>query len=92
LLEIMSLLEREFSIEIPRGELFPGTTIRLGSELVQDSKLTDKGLAELRSRLPYADLSTLQVDRRLSAVPNLFTVDLVRAYVAWKLSRGESDK
>jgi len=50
-------------------------------------------LAELRSRLPYADLSTFQVDRRLDALPDLFTVDLVRAYVGWKLGRGAgSDK
>jgi acyl carrier protein len=87
LLEIMFRLEQEFGIEIPRDELFPGTIIRLG-ELVQDGKLTDKGLAELRSRLPYADLSTLQADRRLGAVADLFTVDLVGAYVGWKLSRG----
>jgi acyl carrier protein len=93
LLEIMSLLEQEFGIEIPRGELFPGTTIQLGSESVQDGKLTDRGLAELHSRLPYADLSSFQVDRRLSAVPDLFTVDLVDAYVRWKLGRGAaSDK
>jgi acyl carrier protein len=85
LLEIMFLLEQEFGIEIPRGELFPGSMLRIGPELVQDGKLTDKGLAELRSRLPYADLSRFQDDRRLIAVPNLFTVGLVGAYVGWKL-------
>jgi acyl carrier protein len=93
LLEIMFLLEQEFGIEIPRGELLTGSIFRIGLELVQDGKLTDKGLAELRSRLPYADLSTFQVDRRLDALPDLFTVDLVRAYVGWKLGRGAgSDK
>jgi acyl carrier protein len=92
LLEIVSVLEPGYGIEIPRGELFPGAIIWPGSALVQDGKLTDKGLAELRSRLPNANLSSVQVDRRLSVVPDLFTVDLVRAYVGWKLSRGaESD-
>jgi acyl carrier protein len=93
LLEIMFLLEQEFSIEIPRGELFPGSTLRIGPELVQDGKLTDKGMADLRSRLPYADLTSFQGDRRLIAVPNLFTVGLVGAYVGWKLDHSTgSDK
>ena len=88
LLEIMFRLEHEFGIEIPRGELFPDSTFRISPELVQDGKLTDKGLAELRSRLPYADLSSFQSDPRLSAIPDLFTVDLVAAYVAWKIGNG----
>ena len=85
LLEIMFRLEHEFGIEIPRGELFPESVFRTGPEWVEGGKLTDKGFAELRSRLPYADLGVLQVDRRLSAVSELFTVDLVTAYVGWKL-------
>ena len=86
----MFRLEHEFGIQIPRGELFPDSTFRNGQDLVQDGKLTDEGLAELRSRLPYADLSSLQDDRRLSAIPDLFTVGLVAAYVAWKLDRRDS--
>ena len=93
LLEIMFRLEHEFGIEIPRGELFPESVFRTGPDWLQDGKLTDKGFAELRSRLPYADLGVLQVDRRLSAVSELFTVDLVTAYVGWKLGhRAGSDK
>jgi len=88
LLEIMFLLEQEFGIEIPHGELFPGSTFRIGSEWVQDGKLTDRGLAELRARLPYADLSRFELDRRLSAVPDLFTAGLLGAYVRWKVDRG----
>ena len=78
----------EFDIEIPRGELFPEATFRVDPEWLLDGKLTDKGLAELRSRLPYADLSGCQGDRNLTAVPDLFTVGLVAAYVKWKLDRG----
>jgi hypothetical protein len=36
--------------------------------------------------MPYADLDAFDHDRRL-AVPDLFTVDLVTRYVAWKLGR-----
>jgi acyl carrier protein len=85
LLEVMFRLEHEFSIEIPRGELFPGSTFQIGPEMAEDGKLTDKGLAELRLRLPYADLSNFQDDRRVTAIPDLFTVGLVATYVAWKL-------
>jgi acyl carrier protein len=85
LLEIMFRLQHEFGIEMPRDELFPGFFLRIRPEWVHDSKLTDQGLAELRSRLPYADLARLQVDRRLSTVSDLLSVGLVTTYVQWKL-------
>jgi acyl carrier protein len=85
LLEIKFRLEQAFDIEIARGELFPESIFRIGPEWVQDGRLTDMGLTELRSRLPYADLSGYQGDRKLSAVRDIFTVDLVANYVAWKL-------
>jgi acyl carrier protein len=88
LLEIMFRLEQAFGFEIPRGELFPDALFRSDPELVREGRVTDKGLAELRSRLPYADLSGFQRDRRLSAVADLFTMGLVSDYVAWKLGRG----
>src|SRR5438094_8218100 len=40
-----------------------------------------------RSRMPYADLSAFDQDRRLTAVPDLFTVGLVVRYVEWKLGQ-----
>jgi acyl carrier protein len=84
LLEIMFRLEQEFNIDIPRDELFPQSIFREHPDLVRDGKLTDHGLSEIRSRLPYADWSGLQ-DRRLSAIADLFTMGLLTDYVAWKL-------
>jgi acyl carrier protein len=86
-LDIVFRLEREFDIRIPPDELFPDSILDGNPAYVQDGRVTDQGLAELRSRLPHADLSRFEADRRLSAVPNLFTVGLVNGYVAWKLSR-----
>jgi acyl carrier protein len=86
-LDIIFQLEREFGIKIPRGELFPESIFQGDPELVQEGRVTDKGLAELRTRMPFADLSGLEGDRRLGAVPDLFTVNLVSRYVAWKLDR-----
>ena len=87
-LDIVFRLEREFAIKIPRGELFPESVFQGSPEFVRDGRVTDQGMAELRSRMPYADLDIFDHDRRLAAVPDLFTVDLVTRYVAWKLGRG----
>jgi acyl carrier protein len=87
-MDIIFRLEREFDIRIQGDELFPEAIFRDEPGFVQDGRLTDQGLAELRSRLPHADLSELESDRRLSNIPDLFTVGLVSRYVAWKLSRG----
>src|SRR5262249_516684 len=85
LLDIVFRLEREFDIRVPRGELFPESIFQGDPLFVQDGRVTDEGLAELRARMPYADLRGFARDRRLSAVPDLFTVGLVSRYVAWKL-------
>ena len=87
-LDIVFRLEREFGIKIPRGELFPESVFQGNPEFVREGQVTDQGMAELRSRMPYADLDRFDRDRRLTTVPDLFTVDLVTRYVAWKLGRG----
>src|SRR5271165_4191431 len=76
-LDIVFRLEREFKIKIPRDELFPESVFQGDSEFVNEGMVTDKGIAELRRRMPYAELAGLDDDRRLSAIPDLFTVDLI---------------
>src|ERR1043165_1703394 len=61
-LDIVFRLEREFGIKIPRGELFPESIFQGGPEFVQDGKVTPKGLDELRTRMPFADLSDFEKD------------------------------
>ena len=85
-LDIVFRLEREFGIKIPRDELFPESVFHGNPVLASDGRVTDQGMAELRSRMPYADLSGFELDRRLGTVPDLFTVALVTGYVTWKLS------
>src|SRR5215813_1564807 len=55
-LDIVFRLEREFEIRIPRGELFPESVFQGNPEFVREGRVTDEGMAELRSRMPYADL------------------------------------
>jgi acyl carrier protein len=86
-LDIVFRLEREFGIKIPQGELFPDSILGGQADLVQEGRVTDRGMVELRSRMPYADLADFERDRRLSSVADLFTVALVVRYVEWKLGR-----
>src|SRR5262249_35352640 len=86
-LDIVFRLERVFDIRIPRGELFPESIFQGDPEFVCEGKVTDQGMRELRSRMPFADLGAFDQDRRVSAVSDLFTVGLVTRYVAWKLAQ-----
>src|ERR1700722_11439279 len=61
-LDIVFRLEREFGIKIPRGELFPESIFQGDPDFVQDGRVTDKGLNELKTRMPFADLSTFEKD------------------------------
>lgn len=84
LLDIVFRLERNFGIKIPRGELFPENVS--DPDLVENGKLTEKGLAEIQQRMPYADLSEFSKDPELEKLFDLYTVDMLVHYVASKLS------
>jgi acyl carrier protein len=86
-LDIVFRMEREFGIGIPRGELFPESVFQGDPDFVRDGRVTEQGMGDLRSRMPYADLSAFDQDRRLTAVPDLFTVGLVTRYIAGKLGK-----
>ncbi len=88
-LDIVFRLEKNFGIKIPRGELFP-EEIQNDPELVQDGKVTAKGLEVLRQRLPYADLEKFSKDPNIQDLSELFTVEMIVRYVESKLtSNGE---
>src|SRR2546421_11517478 len=55
-LDIVFRLEREFGIKIPRGELFPDSIFGGDPDLVSDGEVTDRSNAELRSRMPWAEM------------------------------------
>ena len=65
-LDIVFRLEREFGIKIPRGELFPESIFQGDPDLVQDGRVTDKGLNELRTKMPFADISKFEANPELS--------------------------
>jgi acyl carrier protein len=85
-LDIVFRLEREFSLKIPRGELFPESIFQADPECVQNGRVTEKGLAELRARMPFADLSKFEQHPEVSAIGDLFTVEMITRYLQGKLT------
>ncbi|MDX2038687.1 MAG: acyl carrier protein [Isosphaeraceae bacterium] len=84
-LDIVFRLERNFGIKIPRGELFP-ENVAADPEMIHDGKLTEKGIEELRSKMPYVDLTEFAKDPQVEKMSDLYTVDMLVQYVATKLS------
>jgi len=84
LLDIVFRLERNFGIKIPRGELFPENVS--DPDLTENGKLSPKGLAELKQRMPYADLTKFALDPDVEKILDLYTVDMLVQYVSSKLS------
>src|SRR5713226_8607854 len=85
-LDIVFRLEREFGIKIPRGELFPEAIFQGDPEFVQNGKVTDKGLSELKARMPFADLSMFEKNPEVSGISDLFTVEMITRYIQGKLT------
>jgi acyl carrier protein len=84
-LDIVFRLERNFGIKIPRGELFPENLLA-DPEWVAEGKLTNKGISELKARLPFADLSKFESNPDLEKIGDLYTVDMLVKYVESKLA------
>src|SRR5436309_988670 len=89
-LDIVFRLEREFSIKIPRGELFPESIFQGDPEFVADGKITEKGLNELRTKMPYADLHAVEQNPDFTHLGDLFTVDLITRYIQTKLAASQN--
>lgn len=85
-LDIVFRLEREFGIKIPRGELFPESIFQGDPEFVQNGKVTERGLQELRQRMPFADLDAFEANPDLAGISDLFTVDMITRYIQGKLA------
>lgn len=83
-LDIVFRLEKAFNIEIPRAELFP-EDILTNAEYVQDGKVTDEGVAELKKRMPFADLSKFEANPLVQEFGNLLTVNDMVRYVCSKV-------
>ena len=86
-LDIVFRLEKSFGIEIPRSELFP-EDILTNAEYVQDGRVTEAGVAELKKRMPFADLSKFEANPTVQDFGNLLTVNDLCRYVESKVGSG----
>ena len=84
-LDITFRLEKAFDIKIPRGELVPEQMLN-NPEYVQDGKLTEVGLKELKVRMPHADLSEFEQDPDVGKILDLFRVQTIVNYVLGKVN------
>jgi acyl carrier protein len=84
-LDIVFRLEKEFSIKIPKGELFPDDILN-NPEYVEDDKMTPAGMERLKVAMPHVDFSQFEQSPCVSKMPDLFTVDAIVNYVESKLA------
>jgi len=84
-LDIVFRLEKTFGIKIPREELFPAETLMSNPEFVSNGKMTEKGLIELKAKMPHTDISTFAKNPDMSKFADLFTVGMIVNFVESKL-------
>jgi acyl carrier protein len=84
-LDIAFRLEKTFGIKINKGEMFP-ENVANDPNFVQNDTITPQGIAELKKRMPFSDVSQLEADPRLDNMSKLFTVDMIAKFVESKLA------
>jgi acyl carrier protein len=83
-LDIVFRLEKAFEIKIPRGELFPEDVLT-NAEYVADGRVTEAGLAELRARMPFANLDEFARNPIVQDFGSLLTVADMCRYIETKV-------
>ena len=84
-LDIVFRLEKAFGIKIERGELFP-EDILTDTDFVQDGKVNSAGIAKLKQRMPFADLSKFEANPAVQNLGKQLTVEDMCNFVQYKLS------
>lgn len=85
-LDIVFKLEQAFGFKIAQGELFP-ENVAQDPEYVRDGKVTPKGIATLKERLPHADFTQFEKDPQVGRVGEIFTVNAIVRFVEHKLGK-----
>ncbi len=82
-LDIVFKLEQAFGISIDREELFPDD-ILTNNEYLVDGKVTPDGVAELKKRMPFANLDKFETNPVVQDFANLLTVEDLCRFVEHK--------
>ncbi len=84
-LDIVFRLEQAFGIKIQQGELFPDSLAQ-DPDFVQDGKVTARGVAAIKEKLPHVDLSRFEQDPQVTKIGDIFTVEALVRFVQNKLA------
>lgn len=85
-LDIVFRLEKAFGIKVPREELFPAEAVLNNPDYVSGGKVTAKGLAELRDKMPHTDLTAFEANPDVNKIADLFTVQAIVNFVEGKVN------
>jgi acyl carrier protein len=85
-LDIVFRLEKSFGIEIPRSELTPEDVLT-NPNYVKEGKVTPEGIAEIKRRMPFADLTAFEANPAVQNFGNLLTVNDLCRFVESKLNK-----
>ena len=85
-LDIVFRLEKAFDIKIERGELIPMDLLE-NTTYVQDGKVNAAGIAELKKRMPFADLSKFEANPNVQNLGEQLTVQDMCNFVQFKLDK-----
>ncbi len=75
ILDIIYRLEKTFGIKIDQAELIPSDLINSPEFKQDDGKLTPEGVAELRKRLPHANLDAFEKNPMVQNIATVLTVN-----------------
>jgi acyl carrier protein len=84
-LDIVFRLEKAFGIKISRGELFPEDVLS-STDFVTNGKVNAAGIAALKARMPFADLTKFEANPSVQNFANTLTVEDMVRYVESKLA------
>src|SRR5262245_43657138 len=89
-LDIVFRLEKQFGIEVARGELFPQELLR-DPRLVSAGVLTEDGVVAIRDRFSFTELRDLRAGAAVDdLMKDMLTVNLIIDYVESKLRTAAS--
>ncbi len=84
-LDIMHQMEKAFGLTLNRDDFWPDD-ILTSEEYVEDGRVNESGVAALKDRMPYADLSAFEQDPSLKIFGDLLTVGDLCKMVEYKLA------
>ncbi len=79
-IDILFRLEKVFDLKIPAQELFPGALLS-DERYVQNGKVTDAGIKELRAKVPYLDVDGFSKNPQVARIGDYFTVQMIVHYL-----------